>query len=214
MIAPGNAVQQPGLQVEGCGREGDRFGQGERAWRHGGRQHRLAASPRIPTPTPHGDHSRTLIRVTDLQEERLRALETKLFGSGAVDIPRPLMEVLAMKVTFKEADEAQMAAFSRYDKGEFGAYRLNGHLLYIITFRGKDSDASAEEFAYPLSTVSSVKTSYKFEYDDFRRRRTWTPRNVTIEFRDEEPIILESVEEDTNQGRFARAILSALAKDS
>jgi hypothetical protein len=157
---------------------------------------------------------RTLIRVTDPLEEKLRALETKLFGSGAVDIPRPLLEILARKVTFKQADEAQMAAFSRYDKGEFGAYWLNGHLLCSITFRGNESDASAEEFAYPLSTVSSVKTSYRFEYDDFRRRHTWTPRNVTIEFPDEEPIVLESVEDDSNQGRFVRAILSALAKVS
>jgi hypothetical protein len=38
----GDHRQRPGMQVEGCGREGDRVDQDQRAWCHGGRQHRLA----------------------------------------------------------------------------------------------------------------------------------------------------------------------------
>lgn len=149
----------------------------------------------------------------DLQEDKIRELKTKLFGSGATNIPRPLLEILNSKVTMKQADAAQIASFSRYDKDEFGAFWLDGNRICDIVFRGSEHNLSAEESAYPLSSVSSVKTIYNFTYDDFRRRYSWT-RRVTFEFRDREPIILDNVEDDSTQDRFVRAILTALAKVS
>jgi hypothetical protein len=150
----------------------------------------------------------TLVCVTDPQ-----AMKAKLFGSGAVGIPPTYLELLLKR----QADEWEVfVVFRDYATEEFRAYWLDGQLFRGITYSGKENDdASAHELAYPLSTVSSVKTTYTlFEYDEFTRRHERWTRRVTVQFRDEEPIVLENVREDSKDSRFVDAILEALAKAS
>lgn len=159
----------------------------------------------------------------DLQEQKLQEIATKVFGSlpGGIrreGVPRTLLQILAAKVTFQRADVAQIAGvLADYDKPEFGVIWLDGHLLCGITYRGKESDVSADEFAYPLASVTAVRFAYNFTYDEWARRHTWT-RTATIELRDREQIVLENVpelqssEKDTNRSKFVSALVQALAK--
>jgi hypothetical protein len=145
--------------------------------------------------------------VTEPHDEQLLAVADKLFGSS-MDIP-PVFVSLLIK---RGAGAARhIIASADYAKGEFFAYWLQGQLLRGATYRGKAYEASADEFAYGLSTLSDIKTAYKFEYDDANQRHTSWTRTVTIQFQDAEPIVIENVTEGTDRSRFVKAIFDAWA---
>ncbi len=148
--------------------------------------------------------------MTEPHDAQLVAVGNKLFGS-TTDIP-PVFVSLLIK---RGAGAARhIAAFADHPKGEFRAYWLDGQLLRGLTYRGKAHEASADEFAYGLSTLSDVKAAYEFAYDDVRHEHTKWTRTVTIQFQDAEPIVIENVEEGSDRSRFVKAILDAWAGGS
>lgn len=147
--------------------------------------------------------------MTNLSDEELSVLKTKLFGSGAAGIPPTFLELLLTK----QAAEREIAVFEDYAKGEFRAYWLDGQLFRSLVYSGTGNDASAHELAYPLSTLSSVNTICKFEYDDHILRHTYWKRRMTLQFRDE-PIVLEDrceAMQDTKVSQFVDAVLRVIA---
>ena len=146
--------------------------------------------------------------MSDQLEDELRAIKRKFFGGGAVDIPRAYIELVY------KLGGAEGADFWDHAKGEYRAYWLDGKLFRGVTYAGQEEDALANELAYPLATLSSIKTAYSFQWDDFTRRHTRWNRQVTLHFRDEESVILEVGDalQDTDRGRLVDAILKAVAK--
>ena len=135
------------------------------------------------------------------------AVANKLFGNSA-DIPPAFISLLIKR----GAGSARHVVASADDaKGEFYAYWLQGQLLRGATYRGKAHEASADEFAYGLSTLNDVKTAYKFEYDDAQQRHTNWTHTVTIQFQDAEPIVIENITEGTDRSRFVKALFDAWA---
>ncbi len=148
--------------------------------------------------------------MTEPQDEQLVAVGNKLFGSPT-DVPPVFLSLLIKRGA---GAARHVAAFADHPKGEFRAYWLDGQLLRGLTYRGKAQEASADEFAYGLSTLSDVKAAYEFEHDDAHQRHTGWTRTVTIRFPDAEPIVIENVEEGSDRSRFVKAILDAWAGGS
>lgn len=145
--------------------------------------------------------------MTEPHDAQQLAVANKQFGSSA-DVPPAFIELLIKRGA---GAARHIIASADHAKDEFCAYWLQGQLLRGATFRGKAREASADEFAYGLSTLSDVKTAYKFEYDDTDRRHTGWTRTVTIQFQDAEPIVIDSVHEGTDRSRFIKAIFDAWA---
>ncbi len=150
----------------------------------------------------------TLTCVTEPQDEQLVAVGNKLFGSPT-DVPPVFLSLLIKRGA---GAARHIAAFADYPKGEFRVYWLDGQLLRGVTYRGKAEEASADEFAYGLSTLSDVKATYEFAHDD-THHTGWT-RTVTIQFTDAEPIVIDNVEEGSDRSRLVKAILDAWAGGS
>jgi len=145
--------------------------------------------------------------VSEPHDAQQVAVANKLFGNSA-DIPPAFISLLIKR----GAGSARHVVASADDaKGEFYAYWLQGQLLRGATYRGKAHEASADEFAYGLSTLNDVKTAYKFEYDDAQQRHTNWTHTVTIQFQDAEPIVIENITEGTDRSRFVKALFDAWA---
>ena len=148
--------------------------------------------------------------MADLEDE-IRALKSGLFGSTN-GVPRSLIDLLYNH----GASGRPATVFADWTKQEFVVYWLDGQLFRSLHWTGSEETASASEFAYPLSTLSSVKTEYALGYDGFTRRHDRSDRKVTFQFPDEEPIVIDvraEAMEDNDASRFVDAVLSALAQD-
>jgi len=142
-------------------------------------------------------------------EDEIRALRDKLFGSTA-GVSRGLIELLYSRGT----SGGPATVFADYAKEEFVVYWLDGQLFRGLRWTGTQETASASELAYPLSTLSSVNAEYTLRYDDFANKHHRWDRKVTVQFPDEEPIVVDvraEAMQDNDASRFVDAVLSALA---
>jgi hypothetical protein len=146
-----------------------------------------------------------------LPDQEIRAIRSKLFGSGnLVQVPGTFLWLLhANGLT----EAAPVADFTDFGKSIYIACWLKDRMFCRLTYAGEGADASAKSEVYPLSRLVAVNADYSLRYDDFMRKHDQWNRTVTLKFLDSEPISLNAGDQmhATARSEFIDAVLSALA---
>jgi hypothetical protein len=146
-----------------------------------------------------------------MTEAEASAMSSALFGAGTVGIPHAFLELLRKRVSRLHG----VVASPDFAKDVFRAYWLDGQLFRGLIYQNTGNDCApwVREFAYPLSALSGVKSEHRsLQYDPIERRHQRWLQVVTVEFGNEESIVIEIFDDDSGESRLVDALLSAVAK--